>query len=742
MIIPIQTRWVPLLLFAGLAHSAEPETNTSQSELNPAHESTLSNNKTTSEGEASSGGTGDVTPRPGCYSGPPNHTCDCEIAEADCTAPQVWTDMCTCEAKTTDEAPTAEQDAEDALVVTGTRTPQRRSENAVLTEVISRQDLEGMGVNNIGDVLAVTGGVQVTRSFAGPGVTLQGLDEKHTLILIDGDRILGQKDGVTDLSRINLDQVERVEIVRGAASALYGADALGGVINIITRKTEKALNTYAEAGYGTDEAREATARIAGGVGDFRLSLSGGLYQIPSFDLTPDDDNQTTHGSEMNDWHIDTKNTWQPTRKLRLTLGSRYESRSRQAVEETESGAIFDREQRSDFYDANFKAKYRSENGVRTSGSIRGSFLRDQFVVDQRGSDRRDSYEDSKLSMYQTSLQTDLPLPANNLLSIGVDGISETMDSPRVSAGENCDPDMPSASCQRVNRQRGALFAQDSFTPFVDPYLTIVAGTRAEVDSDFGFINVPRLAVRYDPVPVIKLRASIGKGYRAPTFKELYLRFDNPSVGYTVRGNRALKPERSTSYQVSADWRVISLLNLNITGFRNEVEDLINFEQLSSATAMNELDRYQLTNVQSARTQGFQTEMQLGLIQVAELRLGYQWLDTLDEETNRPLMNRPEHQAHGSLQLRHQPSDISFSANAVWIGARFFYDERTQVEEGEDPVVNTYEAKPFTTLHANLRWQISDAWGAFIRGENLLDAGNPLNASQRPRRFVFGLKIGN
>ena len=110
--------------------------------------------------------------------------------------------------------------------------------------------------------------MQVTRSYGGAGVTLQGLDEKHTLILIDGDRVLGQKDGITDLSRINLDQVERIEIVRGAASALYGADALGGVVNIITRKTGKRFRASVQGGYGTDHSKRQPLGLAAGLVTF------------------------------------------------------------------------------------------------------------------------------------------------------------------------------------------------------------------------------------------------------------------------------------------------------------------------------------------------------------------------------------------------------------------------------------------------------------------------------------------
>ena len=636
----------------------------------------------------------------------------------------------------------ADEAGPDALIVTGTRTPQRRSDSPVLTEVISRKNLEAMGVNHLGDVLSLTGGLHVTQSYAGSSVALQGLDEKHTLVLIDGDRILGEKDGATDLSRINIEQIERVEIVRGAASALYGADALGGVVNIITRQTPKALKASTKLGYGSDSGREATAMIGGGVERYRLSLTGGVYQMPAYDLTPNDNNQTTHGSEMTDWHIDTKNEWRPAPRLKLTLGGRYENRSRVAVEERDNGRIFDRQQKGDFYDANLKMKYRTESSTRVSASLRASYLRDQFLLNQRSSDREDSYENSELWLYQASLQSDVPLPNNNLLSVGLDGIAETISSPRVSVGEYCSPDSMAQSCQAAERQRVAIFAQDSFTPLTDPYLTIVVGTRTELASNFGVQNVPRLAVRLDPVDQLKLRVSVGKGYRAPTFKELYLRFDNPSVGYTVRGNPNLSPERSLSYQASADWKPIAPLNLNVSAFRNEVVDLINYEQLASATAMNELDRYQLTNISSAYTQGVQTELRVRMTARIEASAGYQWLDTRDNEQERPLMNRAEHQAHGHIQVTHPSSGLSLTTSAVWVGKRYFFETQDDEDEELNSQTQRYTAEPFTNLNLNLRW-IPDSWfGGFIRAENLLNTGDPQYASRRPRRLILGMEIGN
>ena len=124
--------------------------------------------------------------------------------------------------------PEADDETTEAIEVTGTRTPQRRGDSPVATEVISREEIERSGVTDVGQLMATMGGAQLDRNFAGAGVSLQGLEAKHTLVLVDGDRVLGMKDGIVDLERFNAEQIERIEIVRGAGSALYGADAIGG----------------------------------------------------------------------------------------------------------------------------------------------------------------------------------------------------------------------------------------------------------------------------------------------------------------------------------------------------------------------------------------------------------------------------------------------------------------------------------------------------------------------------------
>jgi outer membrane receptor for ferrienterochelin and colicins len=125
------------------------------------------------------------------------------------------------------------------IVVTGRRSPERLGESAVAVEVITREQIVTSGARDAAQILANQPGIQIDSSFRGEAIQMQGLDPQHTLILVDGERLIGARDGALDLTRLFAGDIERIEIVRGPASAIYGSDAIAGVVNVITRLPRK-----------------------------------------------------------------------------------------------------------------------------------------------------------------------------------------------------------------------------------------------------------------------------------------------------------------------------------------------------------------------------------------------------------------------------------------------------------------------------------------------------------------------
>jgi outer membrane receptor protein involved in Fe transport len=143
----------------------------------------------------------------------------------------------------------------DVVVVTGSKMEEKLSDAVTQVEVITRAQIEDTPAENAADLLEEQHGIQVNRSFSGAGVRIQGFDNKHVLILIDGERQVGRIDGVIDLTRIPADLIEQIEIVKGPSSSLYGSDAMGGVINIITRRERSKEPRFALRGsYGSRSA--------------------------------------------------------------------------------------------------------------------------------------------------------------------------------------------------------------------------------------------------------------------------------------------------------------------------------------------------------------------------------------------------------------------------------------------------------------------------------------------------------
>ncbi|PIE20979.1 MAG: ligand-gated channel protein, partial [Proteobacteria bacterium] len=174
----------------------------------------------------------------------------------------------------------------DDIVVTGSRIPEPAADAVVATEVITREEIERSGAANASDLLEEHPGIQVPRSFRGAGVRIQGLESKHILVLVDGVRVAGRIDGVVDLNRFTAEDIERVEIVKGPSSALYGSDAVGGVINIITRAAGDGLQAEARAAYGSFDSLDLSALVGGSLGDWSGRLSAGWHQVDSYDLDP------------------------------------------------------------------------------------------------------------------------------------------------------------------------------------------------------------------------------------------------------------------------------------------------------------------------------------------------------------------------------------------------------------------------------------------------------------------------
>lgn len=609
--------------------------------------------------------------------------------------------------------------AVDAIVVTGSRTERPLGEAPVATEVITRREIASSGARNLGELLEEQPGIYLDRGVGGAAPQLQGLPADYTLILIDGVRQPGRVNGAIDLDRFSIEDIERVEIVRGSASALYGSDAIAGVINIITRRASKPLDLTGRASYGA----YGTLDLSAGVGVRRKSwssrMSGGYHSRDAFDLDPSD--VATDRSASTQYNIANQSSYSPTRRLTLTLTGDYRHQDRSAVDVSPAGgAVFDRENRTETGSLLLKPEWRFGAGSRLE--LRSSFaiFRDQFLLDQRGATELDELQDTREQLGQFGVQLDTLLGASHLVTLGAEAWYEALRTPRLAGG-------------RGTRTRGALYVQDEWTLLDAPLLVLLPGARVDVDSQFGAYPTPRVALRFDPVQQVTLRASYGWGFKAPDFRELYLLFENPSVGYLVEGNTQLSPEKSRNVNLGAEYRPHRAVWLSAQGFYNDISDRIGTNLAPSDDVGPQRFIYQ--NVASAHSLGIDSNLRISPLSGLRFDLGYSWTRTRNESDGQPLSGTPLHRATASVRYGVANIGLETMARAAFIGSRAFFQD----SDG-DGAQERVDASGYASVDARIAQHVGYGLSAFVFGENLLNAGDALFAPLQPRTFSGGVTL--
>jgi len=635
----------------------------------------------------------------------------------------------------TGEQENSEAQTDETVVVTGTRTEMPLGDSPVAAEVITRSEIESSGAEDLAGLLEEHPGVDLVRSYLGTGIRLQGLEPEHVLILVNGKRVLGAKGGVIDLSRYSVESIERVEIVKGPSSALYGSDAMGGVINIITRKSQGplALQFHARAGAFSTCEREGrlvpcvgeghrplldmSANAGVKLGPLSSQFTAGLHQSDGYDLDPSD--VATNGSALEQIDLVNQTGLWLSPNLQTDTRLSYMRRQLDGVEIAASGAVFDRTNLIEDAQMAISPTWlpTTDTVLRSDAAL--SIYRDQYLSDQRNSNALDRYEETVERLAQANLQLDHFL-AGHQFTVGVDSLAQRMASDRLEDGEG-------------ERYRIAVYAQDNAEPLSgDRRLVLVTGLRVDMDTAFGVHPTPKWAIRFDPTESVAIRSSYGWGYRAPDFKELLLLFENPGVGYVVQGNPELRPETSQSVQLGVEVKATEKVWWSINGFYNDVVDLISIGTLSEATP-GEVLRFGYVNIDAAMTRGFETALNLGASKSTEFHVGYTLTDSLNRSLDRPLEGRAMHRATFKLSSHLPSHGFRGLVRCGVVGKRPFY-----VDPDADGVEDTEYSDVYVSLDARIAQRFSKKLELFAGVDNLLNEGDPRYVQVPPRFFYLGL----
>ena len=376
-------------------------------------------------------------------------------------------------------------------------------------------------------------------------------------------------------------------------------------------------------------------------------------------------------------------------------------------------AVFDRTSRDNVVDARFTGRLPAGRGS-VSATLGAAVFDRRFIVDQRGSNALDDVQDTFDGNLQLQTQVDQPIGENHRALGGGELLLEQLRSTRLTGGEG-------------RRLRGALYLQDTWSPLDEPRLSFAGGARIDVDSLFGSAVTPRLSVRFDPLPSLALRLSSGLGFRAPSFQELLLQFENTSAGYVVIGNPNLRPERSFGTTFSGELRPSDDWLVSICLFWNELWDMIGYDALTGTGGM----RFQTTNLARARTRG--GELSVGWatpFRPLSLEAGYTLTDSFDLTQQVPLDGQALHRWFGQARFRHRDWGLTALIRFSVTGARPFSVDET----------STQWTEPYAMLDARVAKTLGSHLELFIAGQNLVGAGSAVDLPIPPRSVFGGLTL--
>lgn len=437
------------------------------------------------------------------------------------------------------------QELLETVVVTATRTPKLLKDVPIITRVISAEEIERADVVHIGELLETElPGLEFSYSMNQQvSLNMQGFGGNSVLFLVDGERLAGETLDNIDYNRLNLDNVARVEIVKGAASSLYGSNAIGGVVNIITKEPSEPWSVNVNTRYST--LGEKVGSLSAGFKAGKLSgLTNAQYvQNDSIPLKNDGDYSKIYGS----WNYNIKQQliYKPIDNLKFTGKAGYYFRQRDASEDVK-----------DNY-RDFSGSLKAEYDFGESDNLTLSYTFDQYdKSDFLVANRRDVREYSNVQHNVRALWSHSFGEKDNIV-FGGDFMRDYLLSYQFEDGAK-------------TQYTGDLFGQLDWNP--TERLNFVSGLRFDYFSDRGLFHAsPKLGAMYK-IGNCSLRGSYAGGFRAPSLKEMYMSFNMANI-FMIYGNPDLEPEESHNFSLSAEY-MTRRYNLTVTGYYNLVDNRI------------------------------------------------------------------------------------------------------------------------------------------------------------------------
>lgn len=598
------------------------------------------------------------------------------------------------------------------VVVTAMRSERSSKNLPIITQVIAQKQIEKTKFTDFKDFLEnQLSGISFTNEGGFPVINMGGFSAKYLLFLIDGQPIAGETMDTVDFNRINMNQIQRIEIIKGAASAIYGANAVGGVINIITKNPKKEIEGAVHTHFGSFQ-EQNHGLFVGGVqpfGNFSLAVNyknkmpyslsdktpqTQVYQSGRVVALPLVENFNVAG--YTDVSFYPKAIFKITDAFHLNLLSNYYFKERNlgTLQSQKVGEYYYG------YGSTLKGDYR----INSSEKISFSVSYDQYDKVNHYKIRSEKEKKYQNDMFRAMGMYEFQVLKKHFFSLGAEYASDALLGNRFGADE---------VYRKKKSENYAIFAQQEWK--VTPKITAVTGLRFDAHKNYKQATTLRMLASYHLNESQQLKGGYSGGFRAPTLKELYTDWFHPwGGGFQIIGNEQMKVEKSHNFNVSwqntqPKWQ--TLIQANYSTIQNKIQ----LEWLAS-------DKIQYRNIARAELLNLEFSGSYRPLETLELKADYSFVKNFNKEE----IVRPH---RVSFQVYYQPFFQKKYAPTFTLSGKYTSAMRVfsnQNRSGELDVIsaekeNYYvDYQGYTTFRGVVNVTIGKHCNVFMGADNILN----------------------
>jgi len=630
-------------------------------------------------------------------------------------------------------------------MISATKTSKSIDELPIPISIISEKEVQEFSASKLYDVITKqTGIVSVTTKTGTEGVQMQGLDASYTTILIDGFPVIGRSFGTLDLNRISVADIDRIEVVKGPSSSLYGSNALGGVINLISKKQiDDGPIISTSLKQATYNSTSSSLVYKYTEGTFQISNYFDYYKTDGYDLIDTDLLSTVNPYSNYTFRSNLK--YALSDKILLNTSGHYYKQEQINIA-TDSSSLLKGESNIKEWSLGASAQYLMRpNFFQELEVYKTNYRTDEFLNTEDGVLYEDNYFDHTL--LQSEMKSYFTYKGlNSIVGFGI--IKE--DLSRRDFSNNPEQDLK------------FIYGQLDATTFNK--VNIILGSRYDNYTNYTPVVSNKLALGFSLTNKIQLNGSVGTGFKTPDFRQKYFDFTNSTIGYIVLGRDVvvdrldamqnveqivpisylktpLKSETSLNINIGLKYNPTNNLSFDLNFFNNKVNDLIEWKLV--AKDENNTNIYSYFNVNQVETKGLEFNTTYKKVDDWEIKFGYQLLYAYDTEVVKDIEKDDsdyyalDTETLTSVKLNKGDYFGLFNRSRHMGNIKFNYhlNDKTEIN-----TMITYRSK-YALSDSNGN-DILDAYDKFIDGYSLCDVGvthhiNPLQSFQIGVKNIFG-----